>query len=62
MKDNEQSGPEARTIAGRVLRRGFAWPSEATTLAASVLTQAPTHAGSRPPPSTDRHGVLKKGL
>ncbi len=55
----EVTGPAVRTIAGRVLARGWAWPAEAKALAASALTQSPDNPA---PPPADRHGLLKKGL
>lgn len=40
MADHERSSTRLATIAGRVLKKGWASPAEAMQLAASVLTQA----------------------
>ena len=41
MSKNEKTSSRVATIASNVLRKGSATPSQARTLAGSVLTQAP---------------------
>lgn len=41
MARNEKTSPTVASIAAKVLKRGWAMPSEARVLAASCLTQAP---------------------
>ena len=45
---NEKSGRKAARVAGKVLKAGKATPSQAKTLAGSVLTQSP----NRPKPKS----------